>query len=61
MPNPIDSHLSLTAWRKKGARLIQKIYQVDPLLLDSAIDPYAALWYHIPEKTNSYHFLSLRY
>jgi predicted TIM-barrel fold metal-dependent hydrolase len=31
-PALIESSLSSTAWRKNWARLIQKIYEVDPLL-----------------------------
>jgi hypothetical protein len=31
-PALIESPLSSTAWRKNWARLIQKIYEVDPLL-----------------------------
>lgn len=32
IPTLVAAHLSSKAWRKNWARLIQKIYQVDPLL-----------------------------
>jgi hypothetical protein len=32
IPALVESHLSSKAWRRNWARLIQKIYQVDPLL-----------------------------